>query len=218
MKLKSLLRKFYGRHHNLITRYGIICFTNDHGYASFVVISIRTFLHSSLVTWSVIKVIWRVSLLEQELLTIPDHLCFPWDFDFLCVAQSLGFCVVFCRSLYVWPFCFGHCIVCPFSSFCYLFRIFKLCLHLHEVNVFTFVFLLLPLLYPDRSCIIKLRNTAGIISQLLTWGWMRRCQDCCICIAFQKQVFLNDNIEKKKYIIIDLFTIFWPVISITVYM
>jgi hypothetical protein len=96
-----------------------------HGYASFVVISIRTFLHSLLVTWSVIKVIWRVSLLEQELLTIPDHLCFPRDFDFLCVAQSLGFCVVFCRSLYVWPFCFGHCIVCPFSSCCYLFRIFN---------------------------------------------------------------------------------------------
>jgi hypothetical protein len=45
----------------------------------------------------------------------------------------------------------------------------------------------------------KLRNTASIISQLLTWGWMRRCQDCCICIGFQKQVFLNDNIEKNVH-------------------
>jgi hypothetical protein len=31
VKLKSSLRKFYGRHHDLVDRYGI-CVTNDHGY------------------------------------------------------------------------------------------------------------------------------------------------------------------------------------------
>ena len=42
----------------------------------------------------------------------------PPDFSGVHVAQSLVFFVVFCRSLFVllsFCFCFGHCIVCPFS-------------------------------------------------------------------------------------------------------
>ena len=32
----------------------------------------------------------------------------------VCVAQSLVFCLIFCRSLYVFcPISFGHCVVCP---------------------------------------------------------------------------------------------------------
>jgi hypothetical protein len=38
VKLKSSLRKLYGRHHDLGDRYGIpgICVTNDHGYVPLV--------------------------------------------------------------------------------------------------------------------------------------------------------------------------------------
>jgi hypothetical protein len=38
---------------------------------------------------------------EQELLTHPDHISSPLGFSGVCVARSLGFCVIFCRSLFV---------------------------------------------------------------------------------------------------------------------
>jgi hypothetical protein len=37
---------------------------------------------------------WRVPLLEQELLTLPEHLSSPPIFGAVCVAQFLVFCVV----------------------------------------------------------------------------------------------------------------------------
>ena len=39
--------------------------------------------------------------MEQELPTLPEHLISPPVFSVVCVAQSLVFCVVFCRSLFV---------------------------------------------------------------------------------------------------------------------
>jgi hypothetical protein len=36
VKLKSSLRKVYGRHHDLVDRYGV-CVTNDHGYVPLVI-------------------------------------------------------------------------------------------------------------------------------------------------------------------------------------
>ena len=50
-----------------------------------------------------------VSLWEQELLTLPEHLGSSSAFSGDRVAQSLVFCVVFCRSLFV-LFSFYHCI------------------------------------------------------------------------------------------------------------
>ena len=44
VKLKSSLRKFYGRHHDLVDRYGISV-TNDHGYVPLVVNTSRSFPH-----------------------------------------------------------------------------------------------------------------------------------------------------------------------------
>ena len=47
--------------------------------------------------------------MEQELLTHPEHLSSPPVFSEIRVAQSLDFCVVFCRSLFVffvWPLYF----------------------------------------------------------------------------------------------------------------
>ena len=41
----SSLRKFYGRHHEMVNRYGI-CVTNDHGYVPLVVSTFQSFRHS----------------------------------------------------------------------------------------------------------------------------------------------------------------------------
>jgi len=43
--VKSSLRKFYGRHYDLVNRYGISV-TNDHGYVQFAVIIIPISPHS----------------------------------------------------------------------------------------------------------------------------------------------------------------------------
>jgi hypothetical protein len=72
VKLKSSLRKFYGRHHDLVDRYGISV-TNDHGYVPFVVSISRSFPHSRLITGFVTRLTRRVPLVEQELLTLPEH-------------------------------------------------------------------------------------------------------------------------------------------------
>ena len=51
-----------------------ICVTNDHGYVPRVISTFRFFPHSWLITGSVTRVIRRVALMEQELLTLPEHL------------------------------------------------------------------------------------------------------------------------------------------------
>jgi hypothetical protein len=54
-----------------------------------------------------LTVIWRVSHVEQELLTLPKHMG---------SARSLVFCATFCRSLFLLCyFSFGHCVVCSSS-------------------------------------------------------------------------------------------------------
>jgi len=56
---------------------------------------------------------------EQELLTLPEHLSSPPVFSSVCVARSLVFCVVFCISLFVLLsfISFDLCIVCPSSIY-----------------------------------------------------------------------------------------------------
>jgi len=67
--------------------------------------------------WYFLSFIWLLnhkSLVEQELLTLPEHLRSSPGFSGVSVALSLGFCVVFCTSLLVHcPFSFGHFVVCP---------------------------------------------------------------------------------------------------------
>jgi hypothetical protein len=69
-------------------------------------------------------------LVEQELFILQEHPSSPPVF--FCrvrVAQLFVLCVVFCRSLFVSVlFHFGHCIVCPFSIYCYLFFLFTITL------------------------------------------------------------------------------------------
>jgi hypothetical protein len=48
-----------------------------------------------------LQVTWQVPLVEQELLTILEHLCSALVLSGVHVVQSLVFCLVFCRSLFV---------------------------------------------------------------------------------------------------------------------
>jgi len=77
VKLKSSLRKFYGRHHDLVGRYGI-----------------------------------SVSLAEQELLTLPEHLSSSPGFSGIRVTRSFVLYVCFVdRWLSFCTLYFGHCVV-----------------------------------------------------------------------------------------------------------
>ena len=67
----------------------------------FVVITIRSSPHSWLITGFITRVPLRVSHVEQELPTLPEHLSSPQIFSRVRVARYLVFCVMFCRSLVV---------------------------------------------------------------------------------------------------------------------
>ena len=93
----------------------------DIGYVPLVISTSQSFPHSWFITSFVTKVARRVSLVEQGLLTLPEHLTWRscWSI----------FCVMFCRSLcFPLPFSFGHYFVCTSSiyDFDYPFGIFKL--------------------------------------------------------------------------------------------
>jgi hypothetical protein len=98
--LKSSLRKVYNRNHDLVNRYEISV-SHVTTCVPLVVSTSRSFPHSRLVTGFVTRVTRRMPLVEQKLLTIPEHLCSPLVFSGFRVARSLFFCVLFCRSLFV---------------------------------------------------------------------------------------------------------------------
>ena len=67
-----------------------------------VVTTSRFFPHSWLITRFVTRLTQRVPLVEQELLTLPEHLSSPPVFSgVIRVTRSLVLCVMFCRSLFV---------------------------------------------------------------------------------------------------------------------
>jgi hypothetical protein len=68
---------------------------------------------SWLITGVVTRVIRRVPLVEQKLLTLPDHLSSPPVFNGLRVAPSLGLSVMLCRSLFVHLSFFCWLLCCP---------------------------------------------------------------------------------------------------------
>jgi hypothetical protein len=95
-----------------------ICVTNDYGYVPFVVITFRSFPHSWLITGFLTRLTRRVPLVEQELLTLPEHLSSPLVFSGVRVTRSLVLCVCFVdRCLSFCPFSFSHCAVCPSSIY-----------------------------------------------------------------------------------------------------
>ena len=59
-----------------------------------------------------------VPLVEQELLSLPEHLSSSSVFSGVRVTQSLVLCVcVVDRCLFFCPFSFGHCVVCSSSIY-----------------------------------------------------------------------------------------------------
>ena len=63
------------------------------------------------------RVTLRVTHVSQELLVLSSAPGFTPGFQWFRVARSLVLCVVFCRSLSVYPFTIGHCIVCLSSMY-----------------------------------------------------------------------------------------------------
>ena len=100
VKLKSPLRQFYRRHNDLgwLTVVNI-CVTNDHGYVSFVVIIILSFIHDFHRVCTTRVPRW-VPLVEQELLTLKKHMSSPLVFGRVMLLNLLS-CVAFCGSLFV---------------------------------------------------------------------------------------------------------------------
>ena len=93
--LNSSLRKFYSRHHVLINRYGIAVSQMTTDMFRLFVIAIRSFPHSYHITGFVTRVTRPVPLVEQELLTLQEHMSSPTVFSEVRVARSSVFCVVF---------------------------------------------------------------------------------------------------------------------------
>ena len=81
--------------------------TNDHGYVPLVVNTSRSFPHSWVITGFVTRLTWRMSLVKQDLLTLPEHLSLHPVFSGVRVTWSLVLyvCFVF-RCLSFCPFFF----------------------------------------------------------------------------------------------------------------
>jgi hypothetical protein len=60
------------------------------------------------------RVTRQVPLVEQELITLPEHLSSPSFFNGVRVTRSVVLFVSFVdRCLSFCPFSLGHCVVCP---------------------------------------------------------------------------------------------------------
>ena len=78
-----------------------------------VVNTSRFFPHSWLITSFATRLTRRVSLAEQEMLIIPEHLSSLPISSEVRVTGSLVLCVYFLdRYLFFCTFCFGFCVVC----------------------------------------------------------------------------------------------------------
>ena len=91
---------------------------NYHGYVPLVVSTSWSFPHSCLITGFVTRLTRRMSLVEQELPTLPEHLRSPPVFIGVRVTRSLVLYVCFVnRCLCFCTFSFGHCFVCSSSIY-----------------------------------------------------------------------------------------------------
>jgi len=107
VNLKSSLRKFYGRHHDLVDRYGISVsqMTMDMFHLSY-------FSHSWLITGFVSKLTRRVPLVWAGTAYHSRAPTFTPVFSGVRVTRSLVLYVCFVEScLSFCPFSFGHCVV-----------------------------------------------------------------------------------------------------------
>jgi hypothetical protein len=95
-----------------------ICVTNDHGYVPLVVNTSRYFSRSWLITGFVTRLTRRVSLVGQELNTLPEHLSSSLVLSGVRVTRSLVLYVCFDdRCLSFCTCSCGHCVVCSSSIY-----------------------------------------------------------------------------------------------------
>ena len=139
VKLKSSLRKIYGHHHDLVDRYGI--------YVSQMITDMfhlsSTFPDPFLIhdiTWFVTRLTGRVSLVEQDLLTVPKHLSSPSVFSGVRVTRSLVLYIYMyvCRSFFFLLYFFLSAIVFSvlrYTDSDYPFGIFKLFFYLFFITL-----------------------------------------------------------------------------------
>ena len=103
----------------------------------------RSFLHSRLLTGFVTRLTRRVPLVEQELLTLPEHLSSPQIYSGVRVTRSLVLYVCFVDScLSFCTFSFDHCVVCSSSIYVFWLPLWYL--------LAIVLFVLLP--YTDYDC------------------------------------------------------------------
>jgi hypothetical protein len=135
-----------------------ICVTNDHKYVPLFVNTSRSFPHSWLFTEFVTRLTRRVSLVEQELLTLPEHLSSPSVFSGVRVTRSL--------VLYV---CFVDCCL----SFCTFF--WSLCC----LFFFDIWIPITPLVYSNSSY-------PGFSGVRVTWSLVLGVFECFVdcCLSF----------------------------------
>jgi hypothetical protein len=116
-----------------------ICFTNDHRYCLLVVNTLRSFPRSWLITGFATILTRRVPLVEEELLTLPEHLSSPPVFSGVRVARSLVLCICFVdRCLSLSPFSFGHYVFCPSSIYGFWLAIWYLQYILKGLRIFQY--------------------------------------------------------------------------------
>jgi hypothetical protein len=105
--------------------------------------------------------VW-LHIVEQELLTLPEHLSSPWVFSEVRATRSLVLCVCFLdRCLSICPFSFGHCVVCPF--FIDEFWLLKL---------FLYTFLCSPYLAFQSFDFERCSRTASLTLNLMIWYFL----------------------------------------------
>ena len=83
-----------------------ICVTNDHGYVPLVVNTSQSSPHSWLITRFVIRLTRRVSIVDQELLTLLEHMSSP---PVLSRVRVTRFLILYMYVLYI--------VACPFVLF-----------------------------------------------------------------------------------------------------
>ena len=104
--------------------------THDHGYVPLVISTSLPFPHSWLITRFLTRLTRWVPLVEQELLTLPEHLTSPPVFSGVRVTRSLDLSVCFvdrCLSVCTFSFLF---VLLRFTDSDYPFGILKLFLNI----------------------------------------------------------------------------------------
>jgi hypothetical protein len=98
--MKSSLRRFYGGHHDFINGYRVSV-THANGNVCMSLSQLKSFPHLCLITGFLIRVTKQVPLVEQELLTFPEHRS---SSQVLCSVIFSFLCVVLCRHNMSWSF------------------------------------------------------------------------------------------------------------------